>query len=139
MFQAVYASHAVYPMGHPSDADILRVARRQAAEFNLTGFLLRTEWAFAGAFEGDGDAVARMFDAVLRDPRHRVVRAWGPYPILMRGFDGWAMGYGPLGRDGFIMPKGVGRDAWKDRDRILCRLRKSAGAQGDECYGATQI
>ncbi|MEC7763305.1 MAG: BLUF domain-containing protein [Pseudomonadota bacterium] len=101
MFQAVYATQAVYHMGHLSDAEILATGRLRARQFDLTGFLLRTDQTFLGVVEGDERAVNDMLDRIARDPRRRMVMRCGPYHNLRRMFPDWSMGYGPMRRDGF--------------------------------------
>lgn len=139
MFQTVYVSQAIYPMGHPSDAGLLRDVRRQAADLGVSGFLLRTEWAFAGAFEGPRASVAQIVAETEADPRHRTIRTWPPYPITTRTFRGWSMGYGPMNRDGLLGAHGPDGTRALDPVRLLRLLKASAAGHGDDTYGALHI
>ena len=132
MFQTIYAARALYPMGHPTDAEILATARKRAAQFDLSGFLLRTDQTFMGIIEGQEEVLDCMLARIRLDPRRKLVMTCGPYPVLRRMFPGWSMGYGPKSRDGFNDAVTTMSPGDLDPHLIVRCLMRAALAQVDD-------
>lgn len=97
--QYLYVSESAFPMGHPSDQDILRVSRRRNQLLGLTGYLFRNETHFLQILEGPRDAIDMVAGSIRRDLRHHNLREWPIVEVPRRSFEGWDMGYGPCDRD----------------------------------------
>lgn len=101
-FQLSYRSRSIYPRGHLSDLDILRVAIEVNRRLDITGYLIRESGQFAQVLEGCEDKVRDLFHKISRDPRHDDVQVLGSGQVPTRLFSGWSMGYSNLGNSASI-------------------------------------
>jgi hypothetical protein len=89
----VYVSIAFEEM---TDDDLLRLleaARKNNAQFGITGVLLYRERFFIQALEGEAHDVDRLFEVIKQDPRHYNVLPIYKSHIDRRSFSQWAMGF----------------------------------------------
>ena len=84
-----YRSVATSP---PTETDVQRLLRaaqaRNKAE-GLTGVLIYDQGEFFQWLEGPADALGRVWNSILQDPRHRHITVLRDEPIADRVFDGW--------------------------------------------------
>ncbi len=75
-----------------SDVDrIVEKARRNNAAREITGVLFVGGRHFLQFLEGEHDTVERLFDRIVRDPRHDNVTLLWSTPIPSRGLSDWSM------------------------------------------------
>ncbi|MDZ5459111.1 BLUF domain-containing protein [Azohydromonas lata] len=78
----------------PSLADLqglLATSVRNNRRLGITGLLLYAHGGYMQVLEGEGDAVAEVFDGIRQDPRHRRVTVLLRGPVEQRSFGQWAM------------------------------------------------
>jgi hypothetical protein len=72
--------------------DILERSRKNNAKLGITGLLCVSDNLFIQVIEGGRDEVCELFNAIVRDERHRHVRLLSYSEIGERRFAGWTMG-----------------------------------------------
>ena len=89
----IYVSIAAHAFTADELAELLKVSRRNNSSDGITGMLLYKEGKFMQLLEGEEQAVARRFEVVRADPRHRhvIVLLRGPQP--KRNFSDFSMGF----------------------------------------------
>ncbi len=96
MRQLLYVSTSARDISQRMLDQILSVSRVNNAAVGITGMLLYLDGAFLQVLEGPDDAVARTYDRIRMDPRHRE-----PQTLLdqegARAFGQWSMGFKNLG------------------------------------------
>jgi hypothetical protein len=97
--------------------EILATARRVNAERGVTGVLLFSDHCFAQVLEGPPDAVATVYAAIQRDPRHRDLVVLHDHPVNRRSFGAWSMGFG--GIDGVSHDPGLREPGTLPVDAVL--------------------
>ncbi len=89
--QRVYRSRATHAMDHAELRHLLEQARARNAHEGLTGLLVYHDGCFVQWLEGPAKAVERVWQSILRDPRHTEIEAlptpWSP----VRLFPDWHM------------------------------------------------
>ncbi len=95
----LYRSVAVHAFPHPSDLDILRAAWENNRKAGITGFLVRTRHHFVQFIEGPRDAVYRLQEELIVDPRHIEFEVLAEGPAEARQFPDWSMGYAEFEED----------------------------------------
>lgn len=83
--------------------EIINISIPRNRSLGVTGALLFTGQCFSQYLEGSPDAIAKLKQSILRDPRHEDVRtiASGPYDV--RRFLTWSLAY--AGPSRFIASK----------------------------------
>ena len=71
MYYLVYISTAVRLMSDSELAAILTKSRENNLKRNVTGVLLYSEGIFMQVLEGEEDDVTLIYDAIIRDERHK--------------------------------------------------------------------
>ncbi|MBV9813540.1 MAG: BLUF domain-containing protein, partial [Acetobacteraceae bacterium] len=96
--RSTLSSDAGDAVAHDELAEILRTSRANNGRFGLTGALLYSDQCFAQVLEGPLPAVERVFERILRDPRHGQVTVLGLERAERRLFGAWSMAF--AGRPG---------------------------------------
>ena len=78
---------------HREITQILRAARVNNAEADITGALMFNSDLFAQVLEGPKDKVQKLFDHIESDERHLDMRILDFSPVERRCFSEWAMAY----------------------------------------------
>jgi hypothetical protein len=94
--QILYVSAGRPDLGPDGLSEILRTARRNNADWGLTGLLCHLDGSFLQILEGEADAVGRMYRRIHRDPRHDRMMILLDRPIAARDFPDWRMGFEDL-------------------------------------------
>lgn len=122
----LYRAKTVYPLGHPSDQDIVRVSQRNNPDLALTGLLMRDHAWWVQLLEGPALHVDFLLDAVETDARG------GPVEILMdrtqpeRMLGQWTMAYSQITTETLATFEDmIAREAWADLAVFLQGLAAS--------------
>jgi len=105
LVQIVYISRSTFTAMpaergiEPSVARILAQSRINNARRGLVGALYFGDGCFFQCLEGRAEAVDRLYDALLNDPRHTDLKVLTRRTIPRTGFSSWAMKYVPLDAD----------------------------------------
>jgi hypothetical protein len=92
LVRCLYASRPVKPVPHDLLDQILEQSRRNNPPRGITGLLCFTTDVFVQVIEGSRDEVCRLYNAIVRDPRHDHIRLLSYEEIGARDFPGWTMG-----------------------------------------------
>jgi hypothetical protein len=92
LVRCLYASRATQPLSSAVLDSILEQSSRRNPAHGLTGMLCFTDDLFVQVIEGGRDEVCEVFNAIVRDPRHRQVRLLAFEEITERRFGNWTMG-----------------------------------------------
>jgi hypothetical protein len=87
-----YASAMSSELSRPQLDALMSTWRRQNASRGITGFVAVHGARVFQVLEGFPDVVAAVYEAIARDPRHRIVAKLIDEPIKTRGFGDWSMG-----------------------------------------------
>lgn len=100
LVRLLYASRAVGDIGADLIDEILNRSQAHNPEHGITGVLCVYESGdvFMQVLEGGREEVNRLYNNLLRDPRHRDVTLLDYAEIDERRFAGWRMGRVDLGR-----------------------------------------
>ena len=121
--QILYVSAGQPDLGPDGLAEILRTARRNNAQWGLTGLLCHLDGSFLQILEGEADAVGRMYRRIHRDPRHERMMMLLDRDIAARDFPDWRMGFED------VSPETEGaEDAFRLTRRALCEALPEEGA-----------
>jgi len=74
---------------------IVALSRHHNWRAGVTGCLLFTGTGIAQALEGRAEPVRRLYDCIVRDPRHTHIRIAFESGVAARSFPDWAMGFVP--------------------------------------------
>ena len=88
-----YVSTATSLLSVPQLVDMLDEIRPRNEDRGLTGMLLYSGGNIIQALEGQQAAVERVFQAILRDARHRDVTVLERGDVADRSFPHWSMGF----------------------------------------------
>ena len=88
----LYGSSAPALLSADDVSSILRASRRNNAADGVTGALLYADGNFIQVLEGAPEAVARTYERIRRDPRHRQIATYLDQPAGDRMFPDWSMG-----------------------------------------------
>jgi hypothetical protein len=98
LVRCLYASRAAQPL-KPAIVDaILEQSRAHNPARGITGILCYSGDVFIQVIEGGRDEVCELFNAIVRDDRHREVRLLAYDEIRERKFSNWTMGHVDLAR-----------------------------------------
>lgn len=92
LVRCLYASRAIGPLAAELLDSILRDCQRNNPPRGITGMLCFTTEIFVQVIEGGRDPVCDLFNAIVRDERHRDVRLLVYEEIAERRFGNWTMG-----------------------------------------------
>lgn len=92
LVRLLYASRATQPDDTGVAESILAQSREYNPRHGITGVLCHSEDVFIQVLEGGRDAVNDLYNAIVRDPRHRHIRLLGYEEISERKFGNWTMG-----------------------------------------------
>ncbi|NNL64950.1 MAG: BLUF domain-containing protein [Myxococcales bacterium] len=94
LVRLVYASQAIGEIDEAVVNDILECSRRNNPEHGVTGLLCThpESGVFLQALEGGRTAVSRLYENLVRDPRHSDVTLLDFAEIEQRRFASWRMG-----------------------------------------------
>jgi hypothetical protein len=92
LVRCLYASRPAHPLAAEVLDSIFEQSRRNNPRRGITGLLCFTNDIFVQAIEGSRDEVCGLFNAIVRDDRHRDVRILIYEEIAERRFGNWTMG-----------------------------------------------
>ena len=92
LVRCLYASRMSGETGAAALESILEQSHRNNVQRGITGILCFTGEIFVQVLEGSRDDVCDLFNAIVRDERHRDVRLLAYEEITVRRFGNWAMG-----------------------------------------------
>lgn len=92
LVRLLYASRAAGAVGAEVIEAILEESRRRNPELGVTGVLCQSGDIYLQVLEGGRDAVNRLYNRIVRDPRHRDVVLLDYQEITERRFAAWTMG-----------------------------------------------
>jgi hypothetical protein len=98
LIRLMYASRSAEPVTPAMIESILAQSRRNNAEAGVTGVLCHGGDAFMQVLEGGRAEVNAIYNAIVRDARHRDVTLIACEEIAQRRFSNWTMGRVNLGR-----------------------------------------
>ena len=89
----VYTSTVPEPLGTVDLFNILNQARQNNAIHGITGHLLYADGKFTQCIEGPSAAVERLWQSLLKDPRHEMFQVLERGPTGARRFAEWSMAF----------------------------------------------
>jgi hypothetical protein len=92
LVRLLYASRSAAPLTPSLVDSLLEKSRTNNPRQGITGILCFSEDLFIQVLEGGRDEVCELFNAIVRDDRHRNVRILIYEEIRERRFGGWTMG-----------------------------------------------
>jgi hypothetical protein len=106
----IYVSTAVGSMQQDDLLEILKVSRKNNQQKNITGMLLYADGTFVQVLEGESEAIAETYRAIMADERHKGIIKVADGALYRRNFGEWAMGFKAANADelaefeGFLTP-----------------------------------
>ena len=92
LVRCLYASRATAQLAAPVVDSILEQSRKNNPRQGITGMLCFFDDIFVQVLEGGRDEICELFNAIVRDDRHRNVRMLTYEEISERRFGSWTMG-----------------------------------------------
>ena len=92
LVRLLYASRPASPLTASVIDTILAQSQDGNQAKGITGILCFSDELFLQVLEGGRDAVCELFNAIVRDERHKNVRILGYEEVPERRFGGWTMG-----------------------------------------------
>lgn len=92
LIRLLYASRAAEALTQEVIESILAQSREHNPALGITGILCWSGDIFMQVLEGGREAVNRLYNEIVRDPRHRDVTLLHYQEISERHFAGWTMG-----------------------------------------------
>jgi hypothetical protein len=92
LVRLLYASRSASPVTPETTEAILAQSRTHNPALGITGVLCQSGDIFLQVLEGGRDAVNRLYNQIVRDPRHQDVALLHYEEIAERRFAGWTMG-----------------------------------------------
>lgn len=96
MYHLVYISYASHPFSDLELVELLQKARDNNKREHITGILLYAQQRFIQVLEGTEEAVRKLFERIVEDPRHRKVTVVLEGSHTQRMFTNWSMGFKSL-------------------------------------------
>lgn len=125
----LYLSSATRRLDNRELADLLDLSRSRNLEAGVTGMLLHHDGDFLQVLEGEDEAVARTWERIARDRRHRGIIVMLDERRDERLFPDWSMGFRRTvagerlpGWSDFLERRG---DASSDRGDVALSLLRS--------------
>ena len=92
LVRCLYVSRAAKPLTAAVLDTILVQSRSKNPRAGITGLLCFSDEIFVQVIEGGRDAICELFNAIVRDDRHKDVRLLSFEEITERRFSNWTMG-----------------------------------------------
>ena len=92
LVRLLYVSRAVSQDSAPAIESILHASRSHNLNHGITGILCYGGGVFLQAIEGGREAVNKLYNHIIEDPRHTDVVLLHYEEITERRFGGWTMG-----------------------------------------------
>ena len=92
LVRCLYASRAAASPDSALLDEILEKSRKKNPALGITGLLCVSGEIFIQVLEGGRDEVCELYNAIVRDPRHKQVRLLSYEEISERRFGAWTMG-----------------------------------------------
>lgn len=92
LVRLLYSSEAADAADPKLLSDILEKSRRDNPARGITGVLCVSDDVFIQVLEGGRDEVCELYNAIVRDKRHKKIRLLAYEEIEQRKFGGWTMG-----------------------------------------------
>ncbi len=96
MHQIIYLSRATQALTTMDLIGLLVRSRSHNQQVGITGSLVYGEGQFMQVLEGEEAAVRALYEAIVRDPRHRAILKLADKPVAGRIFAGWSMAFREL-------------------------------------------
>jgi hypothetical protein len=93
IYQLVYISAANKEFSEDELQELLKKARVNNGNLNVSGMLLFHQGSFIQALEGPRSAVESLYEKISEDKRHTETRVLFRGELQERSFDSWSMGY----------------------------------------------
>lgn len=93
LIRLLYVSRAVGPQTGTVTASILMEARSGNARSQIGGVLLQGQGLYLQVLEGERQAVHRLYNRIVVDPRHQDVEMLHLAEVTQRRFAGWSMAH----------------------------------------------
>jgi hypothetical protein len=93
MIQLSYISSVDHPMSTEELVELLQVCLTNNQRDGVTGMLLYGNETFLQTLEGEEETVDRLYQKILRDPRHGNVKSLTRKVIETRQYSDWSMGF----------------------------------------------
>jgi Sensors of blue-light using FAD len=87
----IYASVTRSEMSYAELTAVLRTAEAHNSQHGITGILCYSDGKFLQALEGDRDVVNRLYNRIVRDPRHEDCTILRYGRVTSRHYDDWSM------------------------------------------------
>ncbi|MBN2788893.1 MAG: BLUF domain-containing protein [Candidatus Delongbacteria bacterium] len=94
----IYASKADNDITENEILEILKFARKNNEEINVTGMLLFDSGSFLQVLEGEEEELNKLFNTISKDKRHMDIVKIVNEAIPERKFKNWSMGYASLSK-----------------------------------------
>ncbi len=79
--------------------DVLAESTTNNRANHVTGILLYVNGSFLQVLEGESSTIAKLFEKIRQDPRHKNVREILQVEIEQREFANWSMGWAQVGAE----------------------------------------
>lgn len=96
MHHIIYGSRAVRPFSDEDLLTLLLQARSHNLLHDISGALVYSNGQFMQVIEGDQQALADLYERLLRDPRHTQLVKYADKAIAGRSFSEWSMAFQPV-------------------------------------------
>jgi hypothetical protein len=93
LVEYIYASAATQEFSGDDLIHLLRLARTNNTQLDITGMLLHHDGSFIQVLEGPEEAVRTLFETISRDERHANILLLSKRAIEERSFGNWGMGF----------------------------------------------
>ncbi len=98
LVRLLYASRAADQLGQEGLSAILKQSKCNNPKLGITGVLCFSDQTFMQVLEGGREAVSRLYNRIVSDPRHHDAVLLRYEEIQERRFGGWSMGEVNLAR-----------------------------------------
>lgn len=96
MHQLLYVSSAVKHLSQNELDAILKKARHNNRQQDITGMLVYHDGSFVQILEGDKAKIDRLFQTIAQDKRHNHVTLLDETAVSSRSFSNWEMAFRQL-------------------------------------------
>ena len=93
LLQLIYISGASVPFSQKELKALLKKARKNNHELDVSGILIFHEGAFFQVLEGPPESVYAIYDRISQDARHDEVKLLLKCEVEERSFPDWSMGF----------------------------------------------